>query len=210
MRRLITLFIWSLTTISTLTITLFLQKHRADFLTYQKTKEALAMVQEAQKGASYQLYTSMPGEVLGTNSYTDFSVHSQNPIPEIIKNYLEKHKSPMADHSDQLIAAAEKHNLDPLFLVAVAQCESNLGKKMPSPDCYNPFGWGIHSEGTLCFESWEESFQKVSKGLAEKYFDKGYQTPEQIMKKYTPLSLEKNGSWAKCINQFLAQLQTLR
>lgn len=209
MRKLLIIPIWLLAAFSTLSIALFLQKYRADFLIHAKIEETLTVIQNSQKKASYQLYASMPDKVLGTNTFTKSSVKSKNPVPEIVEKYLKKHKSPMADYSDKLIAATQQYNLDPLLLVAIAQCESNLGKKMPSSDCYNPFGWGIHSRGTLCFASWEEGFEKVAKGLAEKYFAKGYQSPEKIMKKYTPLSLEKNGSWAKCVNQSLSQLETL-
>lgn len=210
MRKLLIIPIWLLATCATLIISLFLQKYRTNFLTFQKTKEALAIIQDSQKNASYQLYASMPNKVLGTNTYADFSVKSKNPIPTIVKNYLKRYNSPMVNHTDELITAAERYNLDPLLLVAIAQCESNLGRKMPTDDCYNPFGWGIHSRGTLCFNSWAEGFEKVAKGLAEKYFAKGYQSPEEIMKKYTPLALEKNGSWAKCINQFLNELKTIK
>jgi len=184
-----------------------LQKYRGNFLAYQQAQKALTAIEASQKATSYQLYASTPNKVLGTNTSSD--IKAENPTPEIIKTYLKTHNSPMLEAADSLLETAEKYNLDPLFLIAIAQCESNLGKKMPAPDCYNPFGWGIHSEGTLCFKSWEEGFEKVVKGLSEKYFGKGYETPEQIMAKYTPQALEKNGSWAKCINQFLAELRSL-
>jgi len=208
MRKIIILPIWFFATISTLVISLFLQKYRGNFLAYQQAQEALLAIEASQKAASYQLYASTPNKVLGTN--TSIDIKAENPTPEIIKTYLEAHNSPMLEAVDSLLETAEKYNIDPLFLIAIAQCESNLGKKMPSPDCYNPFGWGIHSEGTLCFESWEEGFEKVVKGLSEKYFGKGYETPEEIMAKYTPQALEKNGSWAKCVNQFLAELRALQ
>ena len=113
----------------------------------------------------------------------------------------------MVDESDKLIAAARKNQLDPLLLVAIAQCESNLGKKMPV-DCHNPFGWGIHSAGTLCFDSWEEGFEKVASGLRKQYVDKGLVTPDEIMTKYNYDSWkDREGSWGKCVKSFLEDLQ---
>ncbi len=115
----------------------------------------------------------------------------------------------MLDSAEALVMAAKKFKLDPLLLVSIAQCESNLGKKMPE-NCNNPFGWGIHSKGTLCFDTWEAGYQTVAEGLRKKYFNQGYENAEDIMTLYTPASLEKNGSWAICVNQFLQELQQMK
>jgi hypothetical protein len=159
----------------------------------------------------YKLYTSLP-EVLGTQTANAYEIKSEDINPQLIYQYLKKYKSPMADTTEDLIAAAQKYEIDPLFMVAIAQCESNLGKKMPISDeedksgCHNPFGWGIHKGGTLCFDTWQEGYQTVAEGLRKKYFDNGLTNPEDIMAIYTPPALEKGGSWAKCINQFLQAL----
>ena len=113
----------------------------------------------------------------------------------------------MVDEANTLVETARKYNLDPFLLVAIAQCESNLGKKMP-PECYNPFGWGIHSAGTLCFTDWKEGFERVSQGLREKYLDKGLTDPHEIMLKYNLNSVQNaGGSWAKCVEKFLAEIE---
>lgn len=138
---------------------------------------------------------------------TIFAYQTEDAIPQLVKDYLAKHKSPMVDQSDKLVSAARKNQLDPLLLVAIAQCESNLGKKMPA-DCYNPFGWGIHSAGKLCFSSWEEGFEKVAAGLKKQYIDKGLISPDEIMTKYNYDSWkEREGSWGKCVKSFLDDLQ---
>jgi len=150
--------------------------------------------------ASPQLYAALPqtiGKVLGT-----FETDDARPI--IIKKYLEKYQSPMAPYADLIVETSDKYGLDWRLLVAIAQQESNLGKKAPS-NSYNAWGWGIHSRGTLLFSGWEQGIETVAKGIKEKYIDKGYTTPEEIMSKYTPLS---SGSWAFGVNQFIQELET--
>ncbi|MGI5827393.1 MAG: hypothetical protein ACOX6V_00030 [Patescibacteria group bacterium] len=200
MKKLLVVCIWLPVTLLTLVFTL------GYTLTYNTRVQVTSSETETVTLSTipYKFYTSLP-KVLGAKTINAFYVSSQDVIPELVYNYLKKHKSPMLSTSNDLVMAARKYDLDPLFLVAVAQCESNLGKKMPE-NCHNPFGWGIHSRGTLCFDTWQEGYQTVAKGLRDKYFDKGLENPEDIMAKYTPPALEKNGSWAKCVNHFLGKL----
>lgn len=147
-----------------------------------------------------QLYAALPqtiGQVLGT-----FETDDARPI--IIKKYLEKYQSPITPYADLIVEVSDKYGLDWRLLVAIAQQESNLGKKAP-PDSYNAWGWGVHSQSTLRFSSWEKGIETVARGIKEKYIDKGYTTPEEIMSKYTPLS---SGSWAFGVNQFIQELET--
>jgi hypothetical protein len=122
---------------------------------------------------------------------------------EIIKQYLEHYNSPLVPHSDFIVKTADKYSLDFRLIPAIAQQESNLCKIIP-PESYNCWGWGIHSKGSLGFESFEEGIETVSKGLREEYLNKGYNSVEEIMSKYTPQS---NGSWARGVNQFMAEMQ---
>jgi len=138
-------------------------------------------------------------EVLG--AFT-ISVKSDDAIPEIIKAYLKRYNSPLYPHADYLVSAARKYRLDPRLLVAIAQQESNLCKKIPE-NSHNCWGWGIHSRGTLRYPSYQEAIDAVTKGLANNYFGKGLTTPEDIMGIYTPLS---DGSWAKGVQQFLDEM----
>lgn len=139
-------------------------------------------------------------EVLGVFS---FSVKADDAIPEIIKNYLTRYSSPLLHDADYLIETARQKNLDPRLLVAIAQQESNLCKKIPE-NSFNCWGWGIHSKGTLRFSSYREAIDAVTTGLAKNYLGKGLITPEEIMAIYTPLS---EGSWAKGVQQFLNEME---
>ena len=148
---------------------------------------------------SSQLYAALPqktGEVLGV-------VSSADARPVIIEKYLQKHNSPLLPHSQELFLAAEKYGVDYRLIVAIAQCESNLCKKSP-PGSYNC--WGFEN-GETHFLSWEQALNQVAKTLREGYLDQGLITPEEIMPKYAPPSVEKGGPWAKCVNQFIDELE---
>ncbi|MCJ7827710.1 hypothetical protein MUP65_01000 [Patescibacteria group bacterium] len=148
------------------------------------------------------IYASLPAEtgiVLGETTSADARAL-------ILERYLEKYNSAMQPYGEIaqcIVDVSDQYGLDWRLLVAIAQQESNLGKKMPE-GCNNAWGWGIHSQGTLCFNSWEEGIKTVAKGLKTKYLDHGLITSEEIMAKYTPHS---SGSWALGVNQFLDDLR---
>jgi hypothetical protein len=123
--------------------------------------------------------------------------------PLIIKNYLSRYNSPLFPYWRFIFDTSIKYGLDYRLLVAIAQQESNLCKKIPE-DSYNCWGWGIHSRGTFKCNSFSQCIEIVAKGIKKDYIDKGYKTPEQIMKKYTPLS---NGSWALGVRQFMEEME---
>lgn len=148
---------------------------------------------------SLRLYTALPP----TGGNLSFEVRGVDSRPVLLKQYLAYYHSPLEPYADYIFAVSEKYSLDYRLLVAIAQQESNLGKKIP-PGSYNAWGWGIHSRGTLGFSGWEEAIETVARGLREDYLNQGLTTPEEIMSKYTPLS---NGSWAAGVNQFMAEIE---
>jgi len=145
--------------------------------------------------------------VLAPSSEDDGVIVSQvqaaDAWPIIIENYLKYYQSPLLPFKDKIIEICRQYNVKPQLIVAIAQQESNLGKKSP-PDCYNAWGWGINESGTRCFQNWEEAIETVVRGIAKGYCEKGYCTdPCLMMKKYTPKS---NGSWCAGVNQFLQEM----
>lgn len=152
------------------------------------------------------MYNSLP-KVLG--AFTNV-IKAEDAIPELTCQYMEKRKSPMLSKCREFTEIFRSYGIDPLLPLSIAECESNLGEKMPT-DCYNPFGLGIHSKGTLCFETWEEGFERMAKEMKTKWVDQHEVTPqnvEEIMKTYCPNSVvNSGGSWAKCVNHFLEELQ---
>lgn len=160
----------------------------------KNTTEKIASAQLPSK-----LYAALPqavGEVLG-------AVTGSDARPIIIKKYLERYNSPLLPYADELLSASENYDVDYRLIVAIAQCESNLCKKSP-PGSYNC--WGFEN-GETKFLSWEQALNQVAKTLREGYLDQGFETPEEIMVKYAPPSVEKGGPWAKCVNQFIEELE---
>jgi len=133
------------------------------------------------------------------------AIASEDARPIIIERYLRHYKSPMIPYIGQIVGTGDKYGVDPYLIIAIAQQESNLGKITP-PACHNAWGWGIHSRGTLCFDTWEEGIEVFTRGLADKYLAYGLRTPEEIMTKYNATS--PGGSWAKGVRQFLTALET--
>jgi len=129
---------------------------------------------------------------------------SEDARPLIIKRYLEKYKSPLAPYSDMIFQLSQDYGFEYYWIVAIAQQESNLCKKIPE-DSHNCWGYGIHANGTLKFESYELALKSYAEYLKRAYFDKGLNTTELIMKKYCPHS---NGSWAYGVNQFIAEMES--
>jgi len=121
---------------------------------------------------------------------------------QVIRQYLHLHHSQLEPYAELLISESDKNNIDWRLLTAIAQQESNLCKIIPQ-DSYNCWGWGIHSQGTLRFNSYEEAIKTVARGLRKNYLEKGYTSIEEIMAKYTPLS---KGSWANGVSKFLAEI----
>lgn len=146
-----------------------------------------------------RVYASLPAVIPSVSD----TVGGADARGEIIRQYLQTYNSPLLPYSDFIVQEADKYSLDFRLITAIAQKESNLCKIIP-PGSYNCWGWGITGVSTLGFSSYADGIDEVSKGLREDYLNKGYNTVEQIMSKYTPLS---NGSWAEGVNQFMTDMQ---
>lgn len=124
----------------------------------------------------------------------------------IVANFLERHNSPLQPHDHfgrVFVEISDRYGFDFRLLPAIAMQESNLCKKIP-PESYNCLGFGIHSRGTLTFDSYEANFERAGRELKQNYIDQGRETPEAIMRKYTPSS---DGSWAESVNQWMAEMR---
>jgi hypothetical protein len=196
------------TTILTLTLSLFLliklpNVNEVDSLLRQQAR----MIKNPP--SDYQVAAFIP-QVLG--SFTE-AITSGDARPIIIRNYLEQYKSPMAPHAELFVKKADQYGLDNYLLpIAIAQQESNLGKKTP-PNCHNAWGWGIHSRGTLCFKDWPTGIDAYIKGLTARYDDilqieEEDEMLQKLMARYAPVSLANaGGSWAKGVKQFLNEMR---
>lgn len=175
----------------TLGITLF------SLLTFKPDQTVQHVAAYTSSGA--RVYASLPDDFPSVSGAVAF----EDARPEIVRQYLKRYNSVLVDYSDLIVELADKYGIDYRLIPAIAQQESNLCKFIP-PGGHNCWGWGIHSRGTLGFNSFPEAIETVTSGLKREYIDKGYTTPDEIMKKYTPSS---PGTWAAGVNQFMAEMQ---
>ena len=155
------------------------------------------------KAPVYTLFSKVP-PVLG--AFTS-SFDSSDARPAIIEQFFAKYRSPLAPYGEKFVQVADEYGLPWELLPAITMQESNGGKKLPNEDCLNPFGWGIHSKSTLCFQQWEEAIEKVAAGLKKNYVDQGLTTTTQIMSKYNPTSYKRDGSWGNGVEFFIQEIR---
>lgn len=121
---------------------------------------------------------------------------------ESVRHFLARYDSPLEPYAKDLVAAADQYDLDYRLLPAIAMQESNLCKKTPK-ESFNCWGFGIYGKKVLRFDNYADAIQAVTKTLAQEYIQQGLETPEQIMKRYTP---NNDGSWAFAVNHFMQEL----
>ena len=132
-------------------------------------------------------------------------VESEDARPVIVAEFLERHDSPMQPYDyygRRLVEIADTYNLDFRLLPAIAMRESNLCKNTHSDAPHNCLGFGIHSEGTLDFESYEAGFERAAKEIRASYVDQGRITTEMVGEKYAA-----SPTWADGVNQFMAEMR---
>ncbi|MEO8581726.1 MAG: hypothetical protein ABI425_04055 [Patescibacteria group bacterium] len=165
--------------------------------------QAAQIVHPAISDAVLDANSPLPqGEVKGLTTVVELA----DARPEIITRFLKRYDSPLKpfdEYGNKLVEIADKYNLDYRLLPAIAMQESNLCKRIPS-NSFNCLGFGVTSTSTLRFESYEQAFDKAASSLKRNYVDKGLDTPEKIMSKYTPSS---NGSWANSVNRWIWEME---
>lgn len=151
---------------------------------------------------TYSLFNSPPrdGVILGVSTV------KAEARPIVLKKYLQYRQSSLATHSDLILEASDQYNLDWRLLTAIAGQESTFCRTIPN-DSYNCWGWAVTENFTKKFSSFDEAINRVARGLKEDYLNQGLETPEEIMTKYTPKSLENGGSWAKGVEYFMWELE---
>jgi len=124
---------------------------------------------------------------------------------KIIKKYLADYDSPLTPFTEAVVSVSDKYQVDPYLIVAIAQQESNLCKAIP-PDSHNCWGYGIYGDKVTMFADYPEALEIVISGIRKNYIDMGLRTPEEIMQKYTPPSVDLGGPWARGVSQFMGDL----
>lgn len=118
----------------------------------------------------------------------------------VLKAYLTKHNSPLAEYAGYFVETADKYNIDWRLVPAISGVESTFGKRIPY-NSFNAYGW---ANGAYKFKSWEDSIEVVSKTLREKYIDKGAPSISKIARRYAPPS----STWAGKVKFFMARIDS--
>lgn len=116
-------------------------------------------------------------------------------------DFLGKYDSPLVQHAQIFVRAADKYKLDWRLVVAISGVESTFGKQLPY-NSNNAWGWGIFDKNTIYFSSYPEAIETISKSLREDYIDKwGAKNVYQIGRYYASSS-----TWAQRVVYFMGKI----
>ncbi|MDO8498379.1 MAG: hypothetical protein Q7S44_01160 [bacterium] len=155
-------------------------------------------------GSTYQSYKALPLNL--TSNSLEINIGKGDARELIVANFFKGYYTPLSSFAREFVTTADLYHLDYRLMPAIAMQESNGGKILPA-NSYNPFGYGVFGKQVLRFNSFPEAISTVGKGLKENYIDQGLATPEEIMAKYTPPSLQKGGAWANGVSTFMSELR---
>jgi phytoene dehydrogenase-like protein len=163
---------------------------------------------------SFPLLTLIPSQ--GVQAKGDRYVDEQvmivtakplDPRAQILKDYLDKHNSPLAAYAQDFIEAADMYDVDWRLVPAIAGTESTFGKRIPGGHdplytSYNAWGWGVYGTQALGFESWKDGIYTLNKGLREDYIARGLLTPQQMNKRYA-----SSTAWGGHVAHFMHDIE---
>lgn len=142
-----------------------------------------------------EINNNLEGEIL--------SAKIDDMRPYIVSKFLKE--TPLEQHSNLIIEVADKYGIDYRLIPAIAMKESGAGVTIDQ-STHNAWGW---ENGRTVFSSWEYAIEIVGRTLKNNYVAKGLVTPEQIMTIYAPPQVYTGGKWAKDINFFFSQMESL-
>lgn len=162
--------------------------------------------------AQEQVHTSnlqIVASSFGTEQVLGASVVAGDARALLLSQFLNQHQSPLAEYSQYILDRAEHYGIDYRLVPAIAMCESNVGKRMPSSDSHNAWGISVETGETsgANFPNWLYAIDWVSRYLKEKYYARGITSLIDIGAIYAPPSVENGNSWANCVGHFMDQIQ---
>ncbi len=161
------------------------------------------------KPVAYLPRLSIAASSVGTEQVLGASVVAADARTLLLESFLKTHGSPLTEYAGYILDRADYYGLDYRLVPAIAMCESNVGKRLPSSDSYN--AWGISVEtGEVSgakFRNWISAIDWVSRYLKEKYYAKGITELTDIGAIYAPPSVANGNSWANCVAHFMDQIQ---
>jgi hypothetical protein len=117
--------------------------------------------------------------------------------------------SPMEPYADTIVSEADKNTIDYRIVPAIAMCESNLGKHIPSSDSFNAWGIAVFT-GTnqgAKFSNWNEAIAWVTNYIHATYVAKNIIDIKDIGAIWAPPSVETGHSWANCVEGFMRSIE---
>lgn len=140
----------------------------------------------------------------GTSQILGASVTAGDARELLLNGFLREYESPMAPYANLIVSEADKNGIDFRLLVAIAMCESNLGKKMPTSDSYNAFGIAVYTgqQTGATFKNWPHAISWVSQYIKENYYNKGITDLKTIGSIWAPPSVATGYSWTNCVSSF--------
>ena len=76
----------------------------------------------------------------GSTQIVNTTIISGDARASLLEAFLSNHDSPMTPYAEFLVQQADENSIDYRMVTAIAMCESNLGKRIPSKDSYNAWG----------------------------------------------------------------------
>lgn len=145
----------------------------------------------------------------GTEQVLGASVIAGDARALLLTKFLEKIESPLAEYANYIVDRADHYRIDYRLVPAIAMCESNAGKRMPTKASHNAWGISVETGQTsgANFRNWVYAIDWVSRYLKEKYFDRGITSLIDIGAIYAPPSVATGNSWATCVDLFMNEIQ---
>lgn len=195
-RKILVLVTWLPLTLIALTLNLTILH-----LTAQQAKTPLAAENITQNEA-FQVAVAGTSQVLGA------SIEAGDGREILLQHFLGTHKSPLYPYAQHLVMEADKYAIDYRLVPAIAMCESNLGKRIPSKDSFNAWGIAVYT-GQLNgakFRDWPSAISWVSEFIKEKFYDRGINNLQEIGSIWAPPSVETGYSWTNCVQTFMGEI----
>lgn len=127
----------------------------------------ISLLSTTSRDAFAAAISSVPSAQLQPNSIKQ----EEDSRVKILKEFLKKYNSPLAENANDFVSFADKYSLDWKLVTAISGLESTFGQQIPY-NSYNGWGWGIYGNNVIYFSSWKEGIETVSRGLRENYLDK--------------------------------------
>lgn len=135
-------------------------------------------------------------------AFMEKNIVKEDKRAKILKNFLEKYNSPLAQYSDVFVKSADANRIDWRMVAAISGVESTFGQELPY-NSYNAWGWGIYGNNMIYFSSYDEAIKTISKALRERYIDSwGAQDVYQIGRFYAA-----SPTWSYRVAYFMDKIE---